>query len=62
MVENSLYSYDNYNLNQQGREVLFFKILEDMKLNGKIELIKEENGNTSKVQLNTDGTTKSNPC
>ncbi|WDT68888.1 hypothetical protein [Cloacibacterium sp. TD35] len=56
------YSNDWINLNQKGNERLFFDLLKEMGLEGKILLIKEENGTTSTINENSDGTTTTNPC
>ena len=51
------------NLSTSGLEKLFNYLLNNMGLNGKITLIKEQDGNTSTIEFNPDGTPKvSNPC
>ena len=53
----------NQQLSNQGLEKLFNYLINTMGLNGKITLIKEENGNTSTIEFNPDGTPKTpNPC
>jgi hypothetical protein len=51
------------NLSNSGLEKLFNYLTNTMGLSGKITLIKEENGNTSTIEYNPDGTPKTlNPC
>ena len=50
-------------LSDIGLQKLFFSIIKEMGLEGKINLIKENNGNTSTIQQNPDGTIKAPlPC
>lgn len=50
-------------LSQKGLQKLLFDIVKEMGLEGKINLIKEEDGNTSTIQQNLDGTpTEPIPC
>jgi hypothetical protein len=63
LSEDDRYSIDYLKVNKpQGLEILFFKLLKKMNLNDKVQLIKEENGNTSTIKENTNGTTTPNPC
>jgi hypothetical protein len=53
----------NEKLSNQGLEKLFKYLINTMGLDGKITLIKEENGSTSTIEFNPDGTPKTpNPC
>lgn len=52
----------NQKLSNIGLEKLFFNMLGKMGLSGKIELIKEENGNISTIKLNSNGLPVPNPC
>ncbi|WP_428067993.1 hypothetical protein [Chryseobacterium gambrini] len=53
----------NDDLSDAGLQKLFFSIIKEMGLEGKINLIKENNGNTSTIQQNPDGTIKAPiPC
>lgn len=50
-------------LSQQGLQKLFFNIIKEMGLEGKINLIQQNGSNTSTIQQNTDGTIKAPiPC
>jgi len=50
-------------LSEQGLQKLFFSILKEMGLEGKVNLIKENNGSTSVIEQNSDGTIKTpTPC
>jgi hypothetical protein len=49
-------------LSNVGLEKLFFNLLSSMGLDGKISLIKEENGNTSTIQKDSNGNPIPNPC
>ncbi|WP_312397880.1 hypothetical protein [Chryseobacterium sp.] len=50
-------------LSDAGLEKLFFDTLNKTSLSGKVALIKENNGSTSTIQFNSDGTPKTpNPC
>jgi hypothetical protein len=49
-------------LSNIGLEKLFFNLLSNMGLDGKISLIKEENGNTSTIQKDSNGNPVPNPC
>ncbi|MCT2409050.1 hypothetical protein NZD88_15995 [Chryseobacterium antibioticum] len=63
LSEDDRYSIDYLKVNKpQGLEILFFKLLKKMNLNDKVQLIKEENGNTATIKENTNGTTTPNPC
>ncbi|WP_299176252.1 hypothetical protein, partial [uncultured Chryseobacterium sp.] len=54
---------DGDDLSQTGLHKLFFAIVKEMGLEGKINLIKEDGGSTSTIQQNTDGTIKEPiPC
>lgn len=50
------------NLSNAGLEKLFNYLLTALGLNGKITLIREENGNTSTIQYDTNGIPTPNPC
>lgn len=49
-------------LSNIGLEKLFFNLLSSMGLDGKISLIKEENGKTSTIQKDSNGNPVPNPC
>ncbi|HCR76545.1 MAG TPA: hypothetical protein DIW37_09120, partial [Chryseobacterium sp.] len=50
-------------LSEVGLQKLFFDIVKEMGLEGKINLVKENGGNTSTIQQNPDGTIKAPiPC
>ncbi|KFF02280.1 hypothetical protein IX38_13720 [Chryseobacterium luteum] len=49
-------------LSNTGLEKLFFNLLDNIGLGGKISLIKENNGNTSTIQKDSSGNPVPNPC
>jgi hypothetical protein len=63
LSQDDKYSTNNLKVNKpQGLEILLFKLLKQMNLDDKIQLIKEDGGNTSTIKENPDGTTTPNPC
>lgn len=63
LSEDERYSTNFLKVNKPlGLEILLFKLLKKMNLDDKIQLIKEENGNTSTINENVNGTTTPNPC
>lgn len=63
LSQDDKYSTNNLKVNKpQGLEILLFKLLKQMNLDDKIQLIKENGGNTSTIKENSDGTTTPNPC
>uniref|UniRef100_UPI003AFAB80D hypothetical protein n=1 Tax=Chryseobacterium contaminans TaxID=1423959 RepID=UPI003AFAB80D len=49
-------------LSNYGLEKLFFTLIDKIGLSGKISLIKEDNGNTSTIQKDSNGNPIPNPC
>ena len=61
--DSNYYTLNPYKLNEQGNQLLFFKLMEKMGLTNKIALIKEENGETYNITLDSNGATSTkSPC